>query len=92
MCSSTKHKRILGVAFIRFFKKTSNYPQFHKKGRHDSFYMDNSVFQVVGKKIYIPKLGWVKMREELRFYGKLCQLPFPVLLTNGLSVSKLIYR
>ena len=61
----------LGVAFIRFFKKTSNYPQFHKKGRHDSFYMDNSVFQVVGKKIYIPKLGWVKMREELRFYGKI---------------------
>ena len=61
----------LGVAFVRFFKKTSNYPQFHKKGRHDSFYMDNSVFQVVGKKIYIPKLGWVKMREELRFYGKI---------------------
>ena len=33
--------------------------------------MDNSVFQVVGKRIYIPKLGWVKMRENLRFYGKI---------------------
>ena len=61
----------LGIAFVRFFKKTSNYPQFHKKGRNDSFYMDNVSFKVVGKRIHIPKLGWVKMRENLRFYGKI---------------------
>ena len=70
-CAVQQSIKDLGVAFVRFFKKTSNYPQFHKKGRHDSFYMDNSVFQVVGKRIYIPKLGWVKMRENLRFYGKI---------------------
>ena len=33
--------------------------------------MDNVSFKVVGKKIHIPKLGWVKMRENLRFYGKI---------------------
>lgn len=70
-CAVQQAIKDLGVAFVRFFKKTSNYPQFHKKGRHDSFYMDNISFKVVGKRIHIPKLGWVKMRENLRFYGKI---------------------
>ena len=70
-CAVQQSIKDLGVAFVRFFKKISNYPQFHKKGRNDSFYMDNVSFKVVGKKIHIPKLGWVKMREELRFYGKI---------------------
>lgn len=70
-CAVRQAIKDLGVAFVRFFKKTSNYPQFHKKGRHDSFYMDNISFKVVGKRIHIPKLGWVKMRENLRFYGKI---------------------
>ena len=70
-CAVQQSIKDLGVAFVRFFNKTSNYPKFHKKGRHDSFYMDNVSFKVVGKRIHIPKLGWVKMRENLRFYGKI---------------------
>ena len=70
-CAVQQSIKDLGIAFVRFFKKTSNYPQFHKKGRHDSFYMDNTQFKVIGKRIHIPKLGWVKMRENLRFYGKI---------------------
>ena len=70
-CAVQQSIKDLGIAFVRFFKKTSNYPQFHKKGRNDSFYMDNVSFKVVGKRIHIPKLGWVKMRENLRFYGKI---------------------
>ena len=70
-CAVQQSIKDLGVAFVRFFKKTSDYPQFHKKGRHDSFYLDNTVFKVVNKQIYIPKLGWVKMRENLRFHGKI---------------------
>ena len=70
-CAVQQSIKDVGVSFVRFFKKTSNYPQFHKKGKHDSFYMDNVSFKVVGKKIHIPKLGWVKMRENLRFYGKI---------------------
>ena len=70
-CAVQQSIKDLGVAFVRFFKKTSNYPQFHKKGIHDSFYMDNVSFQVVDKRIHVPKLGWVKMRENLRFYGKI---------------------
>jgi putative transposase len=47
------------------------YPTFKKKGHHDSFYITNDKVQVQGKRLRIPKLGWVRMRETLRFTGKL---------------------
>jgi len=37
----------------------------------DSFYVGNDQFRVDGKKIRLPKLGWVRMRESLRFAGKI---------------------
>lgn len=63
----------LNRAFQNFFrtKNGKTYPKFHKKGRKDSFTVDNTKFTVDGKKIRIPKLGWVRMTEELRFEGKL---------------------
>lgn len=63
----------LNAAFRNFFrtKNGKTYPKFHKKGVKDSFTVDNTKFVVEGKKIRIPKLGWVRMTEELRFDGKL---------------------
>jgi len=63
----------LNRAFQNFFrtKNGRTYPKFHKKGVKDSFTVDNTKFIVAGKKIRIPKLGWVRMTEELRFDGKL---------------------
>lgn len=63
----------LNVAFRNFFrtKNGKTYPKFHKKGVKDSFRVDNTKFVVDGKRIRIPKLGWVRMTEELRFDGKL---------------------
>ncbi|MCY0898027.1 MAG: hypothetical protein OWU33_03685, partial [Firmicutes bacterium] len=46
------------------------YPTFKKKGRHDSFSLTNDPFTVKGRKVHIPKLGWVRMHEPLRFVGK----------------------
>lgn len=46
------------------------YPTFKKKGVHDSFYIANDKVQVDGKRLRIPRLGWVRMRETLRFTGK----------------------
>ena len=60
----------LQSAFKRFFNKQSNYPQFKKKGVHDSFYIGNDHIKLDELKIHIPKLGWVRMRESLRFSGK----------------------
>jgi putative transposase len=59
------------MAFSQFFKGRARYPKFKKKGKHDSFYLANNKFRVEGKRIRIPKLGWVKMREVLRFSGKI---------------------
>jgi len=58
-------------AFIRFFKHQNKYPKFKKKGKKDSFYISNDKFDIEGKKFRIPKLGWVKGAEELRFKGKI---------------------
>jgi len=61
----------LQSAFSRFFKKQNKYPVFKKKGRKDSFYISNDKFGVEDKAFWIPKLGWVKGAEELRFKGKI---------------------
>jgi putative transposase len=61
----------LGKAFENFFASRARYPVFHKKGRHDSFGLSNDQFSVEDKRIQIPKLGWVRMCEALRFKGKI---------------------
>jgi len=60
----------LQSAFRRFFSKQAGYPKFKKKGVHDSFYIGNDHFRLEGRKIRIPRLGWVRMREALRFTGR----------------------
>jgi putative transposase len=61
----------LGTAFKNFFAKRAKYPQFKKKGVHDAFELDNDSFRIDGQKINVPRLGWVRMREALRFVGKI---------------------
>ena len=60
----------LQAAFRRFFDQKARYPRFKRKGVHDSFYVGGDQIQVSGKRIRIPRLGWVRMREELRFRGR----------------------
>lgn len=59
-------------AFKNFFNKTNNYPKFKKKGIKDSFVAveNKENFKQENKKIRIPRLGWVKCAEDLRFTGK----------------------
>ena len=61
----------LGEAFKNFFNNKAKYPKFKKKGRKDSFTIGNDQFKLDGKTVYIPKLGWVRTFEELRFQGKI---------------------
>ncbi|MBF0118629.1 MAG: transposase [Desulfobacterales bacterium] len=61
----------LQTAFNNFFSGTAKYPQFKKKGIHDSFYIGNDQFSIINKKVKIPKLGAVKMCECLGFSGKI---------------------
>lgn len=62
----------LEYAFKMFWKGKCKYPKFKKKGTKDSFiavdHRDN--FKQSDNKIWIPRLGWVKCAENLRFEGK----------------------
>lgn len=62
----------VGTAFKRFFQKASQYPVFKKKGVHDSARFDNGPdpFPCDGRRIRLPVVGLVKVRESLRFSGK----------------------
>jgi len=62
----------LGEAFKNFFAGRASYPQYQKKGKsRDSFTVSNDQFAVKASRIRIPNLGWVGMRESLRFNGKI---------------------
>ena len=61
----------LSTAFGKFFRQEGQYPTFKKKGQHDSFYISNDKCAINGKRFRIPRLGWVRMCEFLRFQGKL---------------------
>ena len=61
----------LGDAFRNFWAGGANYPKFRKKGIHDRFSLSNDQFSVKDSRIRIPHLGWVRMRESLRFIGKI---------------------
>ena len=61
----------LGASFKNFFAGRAKYPKFRKKGVHDRFSLTNDQFSINGSRIRIPHLGWVRMRETLRFTGKI---------------------
>jgi len=69
---------------IKQNKKTDNqknpfgFPVYKKKFKNDSFRVDNgppvkglNAILVKGKKVKIPKLGWVKLSESIRFPGQI---------------------
>lgn len=60
----------LGEAFRNFFAGRARYPRFRKKGVNDRFSLTNDQFSIDGSRLRIPNLGWVRMRESLRFVGK----------------------
>ncbi len=61
----------LGKAFTAFFEGKAKRPRFKSKKRSKpSFYLANDQFELGDHRIWIPKLGWVNMAENLRFNGK----------------------
>ena len=61
----------VGDAFKNLWKGKSQYPQFHKKGHKDSFYVPNNKAQVLNGRISLPKIGKVRLAEEIRYEGKI---------------------
>ena len=71
-CAPQASIRQLGRAFDNFFSGRARYPRLKKKGKcRDSFSFTSAYFSIDKKRVRIPKLGWVRMREELRLEGTL---------------------
>jgi putative transposase len=67
----------LAAAYRNFFRSVKakdgqfRRPKFKSKRSRPSAYFANTAIQVDGKRLYLQKLGWVGLREELRFKGKI---------------------
>lgn len=79
-CAPQESIIALGVGFKNWFESLSGKrpgpkmarPDFKKKGKcRDAFKVHGNVVTVEGSRIRIPLLGWVRMREPLRFAGQL---------------------
>lgn len=61
----------LGKAFTAFFEGKARHPKFKSKRKNKpSFYLANDQFELGDHRLWVPKLGWVNMAENLRFQGK----------------------
>ena len=66
-CAPQQAIKNLGTAFGRFFRGESKYPQFKKKGIHDSFYIDNVNLKIKDNRVFLVTIGWVRLAEKFRF-------------------------
>jgi putative transposase len=61
----------LGKAFTAFFEGKARRPRFKSKKRSKpSFYLANDQFELGDHRLWVPKLGWVNIAENLRFNGR----------------------
>jgi putative transposase len=61
----------LQKAFTAFFSGQNDRPAFKsRKTSKPSFYLANDQLELGDHRIWIPKLGWVNLAENLRFKGK----------------------
>jgi putative transposase len=62
----------LGKAFTAFFEGRARRPKFKSKKRSKpSLYLANDQLELGDHRIWVPKLGWVTMAENLRFEGSI---------------------
>lgn len=62
--------RALGRGFANFFAGRARYPKFKQRGRHDAFRVDGQSVSTDGCHVVLPRIGQVRMREALRFPGR----------------------
>ena len=64
----------LGQGIANWVSKRAKFPKFKKRGKKDAFTTDEQSVRIEGKRIKLPKIGWVKMFQELRFVGKIIKV------------------
>ncbi len=61
----------LNAAITNWIKKRAKFPKFKRRGKKDSFTTNSQSVEIKGKQIKLPKIGWVKMFQGMRFEGKI---------------------
>jgi putative transposase len=52
-------------AYTNFFKKRADFPQFKKRGKHDSFrFPQGFKIDQDNSRIFLPKIGWIQYRNS----------------------------
>ena len=65
----------LDQAYKNFFEKRANFPQFKKKGAHNTFrYPQGFKLDEGNSRVYLPKIGWVRYRKSRAIEGTLKQV------------------
>jgi putative transposase len=64
----------LSAAIANWVSKRAKFPKFKGRGHKQSFTTNNQSVRVEGKKIRLPKIGWIKTFQELRFVGKIIKV------------------
>jgi putative transposase len=79
----------LSKVFDNFFRKRARNPRLRKKGIDDRLTLTDDQFRVEGSRIRMPHIGWVQMRESLRFKCKIMSAWSFARLIDGWSQSLL---
>ena len=61
----------LGSAIDNWKAKRAKFPRLKKRGCKHSYTTDEQAVRMQGKRIKLPKIGWIKTFEALRFRGKI---------------------
>ena len=66
----------LGDAVTRWKNGQNSFPTYKKRSDKISYQADNGIgtVEVYKKRVKLPKMGWVRMREELRFTGEVSKV------------------
>ena len=84
----------LSDAVSRWQQKQNHFPKFKKREGRQAYTLEGYQCKVEGKRIRLPKIGWVKMFSELRFEGTIKRVPLSrtahrwfasILIDTGLS-------
>ena len=58
----------------RWVDKLSRFPKYKKRSHKLSYTTDEQSVRVKGKRVKLPKIGWIKMFQELRFEGNITRV------------------
>ncbi len=61
----------LGSAIDNWKAKRAKFPRLKRRGCKHSYTTDEQAVRMEGKRIKLPKIGWIKTFEALRFRGKI---------------------